>query len=136
MKGIKTEWTEEMIEKLKAEFPFRFTRDIGKEMNISSRTVIRKARDLGIEKEEGFLEKNRASITKLATAALPPNPYKGIKGWQVPNGEAYQFKKGNVSPMKDEKIKKKAINSRNETIRKEKLRIKYGLTRKTKLKLR
>lgn len=132
MKGLKTIWTPEMIEKLTNEFPYRFSRDVGKDLGLSIRTIIRKARELGLEKEEGFLAKNRAEISKLAIEAKPPNPMKGVKGWSVPGGEKFQFKPGEKRYLINYK---KVHEKRNETIRKERLRIKYGLPRKTKLKL-
>ena len=45
MKGKKTEWTPEMISKLKQEFPTRISVDIAKELNLSLRTI-----------EENFIE--------------------------------------------------------------------------------
>lgn len=132
MKGLKTVWTGEMIAKLTAEFPVRFSRDVGKDMGISIRTVIRKARELGLEKESGFLDTNRKEITARAREARPANATKGDSTFRIPGGEAFQFKKGQPRhPVDYEKIHEK----RNETIKKEKLRIKYGLQQKTKLKL-
>lgn len=133
MKRKKTIWSTEMIQKLMTEFPNRFSRDIGKDLGISIRTVIRKARELGLEKEDSFLDKNRELITQLATDAHPPNPNKGNKDFRIPGGEKFQFKKGQPRPSVDyNKIHQK----RNETIRKERIRIKYGLPQKTKLNLK
>lgn len=132
MKGLKTIWTNEMIEKLTQEFPFRFSRDIGKDMYLSIRTIIRKARELNLEKEPDFLDINRDKITALATKNKPENPNKGNKDFRIPGGEKYQYKPGQERPIVDYK---KIHKNRNETIRKERLRIKYGLPRKTKLKL-
>lgn len=132
MKGAKIHWTDEMILKLKAEFAIRFSRDIGADMGISIRSVIRKARELGLEKEAGFLDKNRKEISARAQEARPENPTKGDSSFRIPGGEAFQFKKGQARhPVDYEKIHEK----RNATIQKEKLRIKYGLQQKTKLKL-
>ena len=132
MKGLKTEWTPGMIEQLQNEFSTRFSRDIGKEMNISIRTVIRKARELGLEKQDGFLETNKMAISALAQAAKSPNPNKGNKEFRILGGEKHQFVLGQERyPVDYTKIH----NNRNETIRKEKQRLKYGLPQKTKLKL-
>lgn len=132
MKGLKTAWTPEMIKKLTNEFPYRFSRDIGKDLGLSIRTVIRKAREFGLVKEDNFLDKNRIKISELATKAKPPNPMKGVKGWSVPGGEKFQFKPGQIRPPVDYN---KIRETRNETIRKEKLRIKYGIKQKTNLRL-
>lgn len=136
MKGRKTNWTAEMVDKLSAEFPNRFSRDIGNDLGISIRTVIRKAREMGLEKENDFLEKNREEISNRAQIARPENPTKGLKGWSVPNSEAYRFKKGNVPPNKNNpELVERSARTRNETIRKERMRIKYNLPQQTNLNL-
>jgi len=132
MKGKKTEWTPEMIAILQAKFPTEFTFEIAQELGLSKRTIVRKARELGVLKIEGFLETKRAEITEMARKNLRPHPHKGDSSYRIPNGEAHRFKKGRPQPVVDyEQIH----NKRNETIRKEKQRIKYGLPQKTKLKL-
>lgn len=129
-----TDWTPELIEKLKAEFPVRMTPELVREWGISLRTIIRKARELGINKADNFHELNQTKINELISKNLPPNPYKGLKGlkgWTVPGGEKFQFKKGELPKIDYEK----ALKTRLETIRKEKMRLKYGLKQKTKIKL-
>lgn len=128
-------WTNEMIAKLRAEFPVRFNRELANDMGISWRSLVRKARELGIEKEEGFLDKNRTAIVVMIKKVRRPNPTKGMKGWSVPNSEQYRYKKGNVSIMSDPERHRKAQEKRNATIRSERIRIKYGLPQQTKLKL-
>lgn len=129
--GVK--WTPEMIEKLKAEFPSRFTRDLAKEIGVSLRTAIRKARELKIDKEPGFLNNNRMKISELAQKARPDNPTKGQKGWCVPNSEKHRFKKGHKPPRE---WYDKILSKRKEVISKERIRMKYGLPRKTKILLK
>jgi hypothetical protein len=124
-------WTDELIEKLKNEFPVRMTPELVKEWGISQRTIIRKARELGIDKSENFRELNQEKINELISKNLPPNPYKGLKGWIMPRSQEFQFKKGERPKINY----LQATASRNETIRKEKLRLKYGLKQKTKIKL-
>lgn len=132
MKGTKTTWTPEMLDKLKSEFPYRFSRDIGKDLGLSIRTIIRKARELGLEKQQGFLDQNRNEISKRAQEARPENPNKGDSSFRIPGGEKYLFKTGQARyPVDYTKIHQK----RNETIKKERLRLKYGLPPKTKMKL-
>lgn len=55
MQGTKIEWTDTMDDKLRREFPTRITKDICAELGVSLRSAIRRARVLGIEKEDGFL---------------------------------------------------------------------------------
>lgn len=129
--GIKIVWTAEMEDKVRSDFPYRFNADLSKEMGISPRSLIRKARELNVEKEPGFLDKNRQEISARATAARPANPTKGLKGWSVPGGEKYRFKAGERRFNNPEQ----STRSRNRTIQLEKMRIKYGLPQKTKLKL-
>lgn len=132
----KIKWTNEMLEKLKLEFPYRFNKDLAKDLKVSWRSLVRKARELNIEKETNFLDKRREKITEMATAAKPENINKGNKDFRIPGGEDYQFKPGNISSMKDPKVAERMTKTRNETIRKERLRIKYGLPQKTKLNLK
>lgn len=136
MKGRKIVWTKDMIEDLNLNYPTEYNKSIAKRLGIGWRSIVRKARELGLEKEEGFLEKRRDEISTMAAEAHPEHAMKGVKGWSVPGGEKHRFKKGHVSPMAtDPEIVKKVHESRNETIRKERLRLRYGLDQKTKLKL-
>lgn len=132
MKGKPTIWTDEMIEKMKTEFPNRFTKDIADELNLGNRTIVRKAREMGLKKVEGFLDIKRKEIVELIQKNKGPHPHKGDSSYTIPNGEKHRFKKGHVPVPCDYK---KATERRNEIIRQEKMRIKYGLPQKTKLKL-
>lgn len=129
-------WSEEMIRILQAKFPVTFNRELAKELKVSMRTLIRKARELNLDKEPGFLDKHRETITKMAVANNY-NKYTGCKGWSVPNSEGTRFKKGRVSLMKvDRNLVDRVHRSRNETIRRERIRIRYELPRLTKLNLK
>ena len=137
MKGVKVIWTDDMLEALKCEFSFSFNRDLASKLEVSMRTLIRKARELGLEKEDMFLESRREQITELARKAHPGQPTKGLKGWSVPGGEMFRFKKGHIPEMKtNPEIVAKVRDKRNATIRLEKLRLKYGLRTKTKLNIK
>lgn len=126
-----------MIERLFNEFPYRFNKALAADLGVSWRALIRKARELCIDKQLGFLEINRKTISEMAIKAHPVQSTKGLKGWCVPGSEPFRFKKGNVSPMAtDRNVVEKCRKSRNETIRMEKLRLKYGLNQKTKLNLK
>lgn len=131
------EWTDQMIETITLKFATTFNRELAEELGVSMRTMIRKARELGLEKESGFLDKNRSEISKMAKESRGPNPTKGQKGWSVPGGEKYRFKPGNISRMKtDPELVERVRQKRNATIREEKFRIRVGLEQKTKLKLK
>lgn len=131
-KGRKTNWTPEMDEKIIKEFPIRFTREIANELKLGLRTIIRRARELGVDKEENFLEKRRDKISRMAQLSRPENPTKGDSSFRIPGGEKHQFKKGHVP---NPEIVAKALKSRKETIKRERIRLKYGLRPITKMKL-
>ena len=135
-KGIKIEWTDLMIDILRRKFPTSYNRYIAIELGVSMRSAIRKARELGIDKEQKFLEYRRMEISAMAQTAKPENRNKGNKGWSVPNSELHRFKPGNVSPMHLPETRKKVSNSRLNRIEDERLRIEIGLPQLTKLKLK
>ena len=131
------EWTDEMVDIITSKFATSFNRDLADELGVSMRTMIRKARELGLEKEHGFLDKNRKKISQMARDARSPNPTKGQKGWSVPGGERYQFKPGHVPAMKNNpELIERVHRKRNETIRNEKFRLRVGLHPETKLRLK
>jgi len=127
-------WDSQMIMKLKNEFPIRFNNELAVDLGVSPRTLIRKARELNIEKESGFLVKRREIITEMATSAHPENLHKGVKGWSVKNSENTRFKKGR--PKNPPEVVERVRQSRNKTIQEERIRLKYGLLPKTKLRLK
>lgn len=135
MTGGKTQWTEEMLQHMRDRFPYDFNIDLSKALGVSPRTITRKAREMNLDKEDGFLDKNRETITKMATAALPEPWNKGISFTPlqlVPT----QFKKGCISAMKDPEVAARATATRNETIRVDRIRRKYGMSPITKLNLK
>lgn len=135
--GIKIVWDQEMIDRLKKKFPTEYNKYLAIEIGVSIRTLIRKARELGIDKEPGFLEIRRDEISRLATAFRSPNPTKGLKGWSVPNSEASRFKPGNISPMStSQTVRDKVRKTRLKTIADERYRIREGLDQETRLKLK
>jgi hypothetical protein len=129
--GNKKQWSDEMIEKLKSEYPVRLTKEIAKDFGFGYRTVIRKARELNLVKAVDFIQINREKISELIAKNKPVNPNKGVKGFIIPNSEKYRFKKGELPKIDYEKARK----SRLELIRLEKMRLKYGLKQKSKIKL-
>ena len=137
MKGKKITWTPEMEDKVRREFPHRISIDICKEMGVSLRSIIRKARELGIDKEPGFLETNRKEIQSRATKGLKSTSKTGgrfRKGEHA--GLEYEFKPGHKEdPETKERRLAKSVKTRNRTIYRERVRLKYGLPQETKLKL-
>jgi len=133
----KIKWTPGMIEKIKKEFSVSYNRVLAKDLNVSMRSLIRKARELGIQKENDFLKKRKNEIQEMSREAHPPHPYKGVKGWHVPNSEATRFKPGNTSVMKtNHDVVQKVRRKRNETIARDRRRIRLGLSPLSNLKLK
>lgn len=60
------EWTPQMLKLLHMFFPTMFNDALAKWLGVSPRTLIRKARELGLEKEPGFLEKRKDDIQRKA----------------------------------------------------------------------
>ena len=123
-----------MLDTLRAEYPRTFTRELANRWNMGLRTVIRKARELGIDKEPDFLPARRKEIGQLAKKARRPNPTKGMKGWFVPGSEAHRFTPETYRPLSPE-ARAQAIAKRNAAIDRDRLRLKYGMKPLTKLKL-
>lgn len=95
--ALSIQWSEEMIKILENRFHNTFNAVLARELKVSVRTLIRKARQIGLEKEPGFLEKNRATISKMAQKSRPKNDQETIKRI-TEAGKAYRFKKGNIPP--------------------------------------
>ena len=87
-------WTPSMIEWLQKNYATSFNKFLASRLGCGWRSVVRKARELGLEKEPGFLDKNRLLIKHSAIMAHGPHPHKGEKGWCVPNSESTRFKSG------------------------------------------
>jgi hypothetical protein len=62
-------WTEEMLSELKRRFSNEFNKDIAKSLGVGWRSLVRKARELGLQKEDNFLNTKRPEIVKLIANA-------------------------------------------------------------------
>ena len=134
---VKIEWDPGMLQQIRERFPVEFTRALAASLGIGHRTAIRKARELGIEKEPGFLATRKAEIQGMAAEACRKayNPGRWKKGRQA--GKATQFRKGNVSPLKAyPDIVEKVRQKRNATIARDRRRIRLGLPQLTRMKLK
>jgi hypothetical protein len=133
----KINWTPDMLSALIGRFPVTYNKELAKELHVSWRSLVRKARELGLEKEPEFLEKRRDDITMMAVKAHMPNANKGRKGWSVPGSELNRFSKGHQPPTAtDPELVKRIHSRRNNTIKRERIRIRLGLPRLTKLNLK
>jgi len=137
MKGKKTIWSQQMIGELIKLFPCNYNKVVAQHFDLSQRTIIRKARELELQKEPDFVEKRKPELIQLSKLKRKPNPHKGEKGWSVPGSEKYRYKKGNIPATKTNKELVERIHiKRNQTIKRCILRRKYGLTPITKLNLK
>ena len=84
-------WTPQMEKMVRDFYPTMFSKDLAKWIGVSHRSLIRKARELGVAKVEGFLEKRRADINRR-TGAKSANATSFRKGNQI--GKEFRFEKG------------------------------------------
>ena len=89
-----------MLKLLADYFPTMFNKPLARWIGVSERTLIRKARELGLNKADGFLETRRADIQELAADALRRGYRSGRIQGGFPKGvhsnPAGEFKKGHV----------------------------------------
>jgi hypothetical protein len=90
-------WTQEQLKLLRDYFPTMFNKPLAAWIGVSMRTMIRKARELGLEKKPGFLDERRKDISALAAESLKKSENvitrfkKGVR-----NNPAGEFKPGHV----------------------------------------
>lgn len=92
-KRYKIEWTAAMLAYMRKYFPTKFNYELVEHLHVSTRSVVRKARELHLEKEPGFLDKNRELITKMAAANIGRPPDR-IIALLIEGGKATRFKAG------------------------------------------
>ena len=127
MRGYPTIWTDEMLQRLRDEYPVRFNHEIAAGLGVSIRTMLRKARELGVEKEPGFMEKRIDEIERMANRAAKKAGRPSMKGRRLnPKGE---FKPGH---KESPETREKRIAAIRDRAYREKIRVKYGLPQKTK----
>ena len=95
--GLAMGWTEKRLDTLKEKFSTTFNIELAKEIGVSQRTLIRKARELKLEKEVDFLKKRRNVIGAMAHANRGKNDQATIDRI-TQAGIPYRFKKGNIPP--------------------------------------
>ena len=85
-----------MIERLTNKYATTKNEDLAIDLNVSPRTVIRKARELGLEKDKGWMQ---AHLRKNCRTMRILNKYRGNSG-QIKKGEhrspETEFKKRNL----------------------------------------
>lgn len=133
--GIKIEWTPAMLDELTRRFPTEFNKDIAASLGVSWRSVVRKARELGLEKVENFHTITGKERGRRAHAKRKHNPSQMGKGFVIPGSEVYRFKNGHTPRIAwDTELVNRIHAKRNDTIARDRLRKKYGMSRLTKFK--
>lgn len=129
----------EQLEWFKANYSDTTNDDICRHLNISLTTLHKFARFFGLKKSKEFMRKWQAEGAKLARIA---NARRGWppKGYKIPNREKNCFKKGEnnlmrIGPEREAERLRKVHEKRNASIKSDRLRIRWGLEQKTKMKL-
>ena len=132
--------TDEQEAWLQKHFKHTKNEEIAERFGISPRSVTRLARKRGLKKSQQFLTKVQLDAAAAANRSHLINGTYPPKGYRIPRGEEFWFKKGetNVDRFGVEKNAEriaKCAQSRRETYRLEKARALYGLPRQTKLQV-
>lgn len=99
-----TVWTPQMLKTLTDFFPIMFNKPLADWLGVSKRTMLRKAKSLGLVKMDGFLDIRRKEISRLSGEAQrgKPKPQHYKKG--VRNNPGGEFRPGHKeSPETREK---------------------------------
>ena len=139
MKGQKTILTPEQHRWLVDNFPYTKNQDCALHLGISLRTVVRLARALALHKSREFMLMTQRAATNEARVMNRGDGNRGAINL-LKYGEKYRFRKGETSIQRLGKEKeaerlRKAHATRNETISRERMRINWGLTQRTNLRL-
>lgn len=121
-------------------FCHRKNEECARHLGISPRSVVRLARSLGLSKTSRFLAKCQRSAAEAAQRSHLLNGTYPPKGFIIPRSEENRFKPGVTSrerlgARKERARVQKSAESRRETMRKERIRVKWGLEQKTNLRI-
>ncbi len=91
-------WSKPMIEELKRNYPYMKNEEVAGLLGVSQRTMIHKARELGLRKDEQALHRMWDENRKIAHAV---NRVNGVKTSEkfFEAGKAFWFKKGDKSAV-------------------------------------
>ena len=135
----KITFTDEQRDWLIEHFSTTLNKDCADYLGVSMRTMIRFARELGLEKDPAWLHGIYMERVRIAARANKGEGNKGVANL-LKYGEPYRFKKGETSRQRlgNEREKeriRKAVTSLRETRRKERMRVNWGLEQQTKLRV-
>lgn len=97
-------WNRMMLDYLRRSFATTLNQELANWLGVSVRTMLRKARELGLEKDAAWLKKVYKDRLKMA---LMVNRAKGYPG-RIKKGEhiglEYEYKPGRVAPPEERKL--------------------------------
>lgn len=125
---------------LQKHFKHTKNEDIAEKFGVSPRSVNRLAEKRGLTKSRQFIRKTQLDAAAAANKSNRINGTYPPKGYQIPGGEAFRFKKGErpidrLGAKRNAERIARCAQSRKETFRLERARALYGLPRQTKLKV-
>lgn len=138
-RSTKITLTAEQQDWLRANFATTLNKDVAAHLGVSLRTAVRLARSLGLEKDPAWLHDVFMERQAMMVASNRGDGNAG-KANLLKYGKRYRFKPGVTSRERlgDERERQrleKSAATRRETIRKERMRINWGLEQETKLKI-
>lgn len=87
-------WNQDMLQFLKKNFATMLNQDLSEWLGVSQRTVVRKARELGLEKDAAWLKSIWDERRKMAVASTKTNGNAGTFRKGCHASPATEFKKG------------------------------------------
>ena len=90
-------WNKDMLDYLRQHYATTLNEELAGCLGVSQRTMIRKARELGLEKKPGFLDERRRDISALAAESLKKSENVSTRFRKgVRNNPAGEFKPGHI----------------------------------------
>ena len=115
-------------------------KEIAERLNISLRSVSRLASRMGLKKTKQYLRKCQLESTKHMNEYNRINGTYPPKGYKIPRGEEFRFKKGErpidrIGAKREADRISRSAASRRKTFQLEKARALYGIPQQTKLQV-
>lgn len=100
-------WSRQMLDDLRVMYPNTFNYDLAHILGVSSRTMIRKARELGLEKDRVWLNGVYRENVRVACCMNKVHGNKGQFKKGVRSSPETEFKPGRRKPLTDEQEAKR-----------------------------
>lgn len=140
MRGKQTQWQQWQLDYLIANFADTKNEELTAHIGVSLRTMHRMASALGLRKSPEFMVRCHAATVAAAAAANRETGGNAGKINLLRNCHRFWFRKGEtlrdrIGEERERESRRKSREKRNETIRKERMRINWGLEQRTRMKL-